>query len=136
MRGAAVLTRTSVLWLIGLAAYVVFKGGAWMRWLSDSLRDVVLLDPYYVVADVPYMIATGSFFVIFAAFYYWCERTWGRRYDDRLGKAHFAVAMAGMALMAAPQVALFLLGTPRRYADYGDAFRTGAMVSMAGFVIF
>ena len=138
MRGAAVLTRTSSLWLIGLALYVALKSGAAMRWVSQTVdeADYALHDTYYVVANTHDLISTGSMFVIFAAFYFWCERAWGRRYDDRLGKAHVVLAMTGMALIVAPQVALFLQGQPHAQVDYAAYFRASNMVSSAGFVVF
>jgi heme/copper-type cytochrome/quinol oxidase subunit 1 len=57
-------------------------------------------------------------FVICAAFYFWCERAWGGRYDDRLGIAHLALFSLGAALLFA--------------APYGLLSATGEMVTAAG----
>jgi cytochrome c oxidase subunit 1 len=59
-------------------------------------------DTYYVAVPFQSLIAFPFVFALFAAFYLWCERAWGPRYDDRLGQAHLGLTVAGVALLALP----------------------------------
>ena len=52
-------------------------------------------------------------FALFAAFYYWWPKMFGRLLDERLGKLNFWLYFIGINLTFFPQHFLGLLGMPR-----------------------
>ena len=77
-------------------------------------------DTYFVVAHMHYVLFGGVAFALFAAMYYWWPKMFGRRLDERWGKAHFWLMFIGFNLTFFPQHMLGLMGMPRRIYTYPD----------------
>jgi cytochrome c oxidase subunit 1 len=86
--------------------------------LSAAPFDWQLGNSYFVVAHFHYVLVGAILFMIFAAFYYWFPKMFGRMLSERLGKWHFWLMFIGFHLtfdfMHVPGV----LGMPRRVFTY------------------
>ena len=100
--------------------------------LANAGVDVPLHDTYYVVGHFHYVMSLGALFGIFAGFYYWSGKMWGRQYNETLGKIHFWLTFIGVNVAFFPMHFLGLAGMPRRVPDYPDAFAGWNMVSSIG----
>src|SRR3546814_1873197 len=55
-------------------------------------------DTYYVVAHFHYVLSLGAAFGVFAGFYYWFGKMFGREFPEWAGKLHFWVTFIGVNL--------------------------------------
>jgi cytochrome c oxidase subunit I len=105
--------------LFALGAVGVFTiGGLSGVMLAAFPFDWQVTDTYFVVAHMHYVLFGGSAFALFAAFYYWWPKMFGRFLDERLGKVNFWLYFIGINLTFFPQHFLGLLGMPRRVWTY------------------
>ena len=91
-----------------------------------SPADTQQTDTYYIVAHFHYVLFGGAVFGLFAGFYYWWPKIWGRMLNERLGKWNFWLMVVGVNLTFGPMHIVGLLGQPRRMylypANMGFAF--------------
>ena len=112
---------------------------------SISPSDWQQTDTYYIVAHFHYVLFGGSIFGIFAGFYFWWPKVFGRALDERIGKIHFWTWLIGFNLTFGPMHILGLQGQPRRTASYPENMgwdlmnllsTIGAFVIAVGFLVF
>jgi cytochrome c oxidase subunit I len=115
-RGNVILD-TAMLFALG-AVGVFTIGGLSGIFLAAFPFDWQVTDTYFVVAHMHYVLFGGSAFALFAAFYYWWPKMFGRFLDERLGKINFWLYFVGINLAFFPQHFLGLLGMPRRVWTY------------------
>jgi len=86
--------------------------------LSIAPFDWQLGNSYFVVAHFHFVLVGAILFMIFAAFYYWYPKMFGKMLSERLGKWHFWLFLIGFHItfdfMHVPGV----LGMPRRIYTY------------------
>lgn len=85
----------------------------------------------------------GAVFSIYAGFYYWSPKIFGKSYNERLAQIHFWTLFIGVNTTFMPQHFLGLAGMPRRIPDYPDAYEgwnyissIGSMISVAATAVF
>ncbi|MDQ3870392.1 MAG: cytochrome c oxidase subunit I, partial [Chloroflexota bacterium] len=108
---------SAMLFAIGfLSAFLI--GGLDGAFVASAPFDFHVQDTYWVVSHLHYVLLGGSAFGIFAAFYYWFPKMFGRRLDEGLGKVHWLLFFVGQNIAFFPQHLLGLDGMPRRIQDY------------------
>jgi cytochrome c oxidase subunit 1 len=98
--------------------------------------DIHVTDTYFIVAHIHFVLFAGSVFTIFAGIYHWFPKMTGRMYDERLGRIHFWLTLAGTWLTFAPMHWIGMDGMPRRVADYASQYGDwNLLISVASFML-
>jgi cytochrome c oxidase subunit 1 len=108
---------TPMLFCMGFL-FMFLIGGITGVFLAAPPIDYAVHDTYYVVGHMHSVLFGGSVFAIFAAFYYWIPKMSGRLMNERAGKLHFWLMLAGFNLTFLPMYQLGIDGMARRIADY------------------
>ncbi len=132
MWGGSLTFETPMLWAIGFLLTFLFGGLTGIILASPPL-DFHVSDSYFVVAHFHYTVFGTVVFAMFAGFYFWWPKFYGRMLDETLGKWHFALTFIGFNGTFLVQHWLGVEGMPRRYGDYlpGDGFTLENQVSSA-----
>jgi cytochrome c oxidase subunit 1 len=134
MWGGSLTFQTPMMWALGFI-FMFTVGGVTGVVLANGGVDNYMHDTYYVVAHFHYVLSLGAVFGLFAGWYYWFGKMWGRNYNEFLGQCHFWIFFIGVNVMFFPMHFLGLDGMPRRYPDYPDAFAGWNHVASAGYAI-
>lgn len=105
--------------------------------LAIAPFDWQLTDSYFVVAHFHYVLIGGLLFTIFAAFYYWYPKVFGRMMNVKLGHLHFWFFLVGFHLTFGPQHISGFLGMPRRIYTYeaDRGWEVWNMISSLGVIL-
>jgi cytochrome c oxidase subunit I len=117
LHGGSLNFKTPLLFCVGFI-FLFIIGGISGVMLGSPPVDLQVTDTYFVVAHIHYVLFGGAIMALFAAFYYWWPKMFGRLLSERLGKIHFWLAFLGMNLAFFPQHYLGLIGMPRRIYTY------------------
>ncbi len=134
MWGGSLSFKTPMMWALGFI-FMFTVGGVTGVVLANGGVDNYMHDTYYVVAHFHYVLSLGAVFALFAGFYYWFGKMFGRQYNEFLGQLHFWVFFVGVNLLFFPMHFLGLQGMPRRYPDYPDAYAYWNEIASYGYVI-
>jgi cytochrome c oxidase subunit 1 len=119
MWGGKIHFTTAMLFAIGLIVEFTIGGLSGVTH-SVSPSDTQQTDTYYIVAHFHYVLFGGAVFGIFAGFYYWWPKVFGKMLDEKLGKWNFWLMVIGMNLTFGPMHILGLQGQPRRMVVYPE----------------
>jgi cytochrome c oxidase subunit 1 len=127
--------RTAMLFALGfIVSFIV--GGISGVMIAMVPIDIHVTDTYFIVAHIHFVLFAGSVFTIFAGVYHWFPKMTGRMYDERLGRIHFWLTLAGTWLTFAPMHWIGMDGMPRRVADYASQYGDwNLMISVASFML-
>ena len=121
MWGGSMTFETPMLWALGFIVMFTI-GGVTGVVLANGGIDTMFHDTYYVVAHFHYVLSLGAVFALFAAWYYWFGKMWGKMYNEFLGKLHFWIFFVGVNILFFPMHFLGADAMPRRIPDYPDAY--------------
>ena len=142
MYGRNVKPEASFFWMRGfLVLFTV--GGLTGLILSRASMDVRIHDSYYVVAHFHYTLSIGVVFSIFGGFVHFFHFFTGVTLPSRLLVSHFFISFIGVNFTFFPMHFVGLMGMPRRYFEYVDAFEFvnelcsfGSLLSLGGLRLF
>jgi cytochrome c oxidase subunit I len=118
--GGKIWFSTSMLFAIGLIVEFTIGGLSGVTH-SVAPSDTQQTDTYYIVAHFHYVLFGGAVFGIFAGFYYWWPKIFGKLLNERLGKWNFWLMVIGMNLTFGPMHIIGLQGQPRRMMNWTEA---------------
>ncbi len=81
---------------------------------ASAPADTQQTDTYHIVAHFHYVIVGGAVMGLFAGFYFWWPKMFGKLLNERLGKWNFWLMFFGINLTFAPMHILGMQGQPRR----------------------
>jgi cytochrome c oxidase subunit 1 len=110
---------TPMLFSLGFVSLFV-SGGVTGMLLAQPAVDVQLHDTYFVVAHFHIIMGVAAIFGIFAGFYFWFPKMFGRMMNETLGKMHFWLTLVGVYAIFMPMHFLGIAGGLRRYAQYTE----------------
>ena len=117
MWGAKLWFTTSLLFAVGMILEFTIGGLSGVTH-AVSPSDTQQTDTYYIVAHFHYVIFGGAVMGIFAGFYYWWPKIFGKMLNEKIGKWNFWLIFIGMNLTFGPMHILGLQGQPRRMVVY------------------
>src|SRR3954470_10111604 len=119
MWGGKLWFSTAMLFAIGLIVEFTIGGLSGVTH-AVSPSDTQQTDTYYIVAHFHYVLFGGAVFGIFAGFYYWWPKIFGKCLDETIGKWNFWLMVIGMNMTFGPMHILGLQGQPRRMVVYPE----------------
>jgi cytochrome c oxidase subunit 1 len=134
MWGGSLTFETPMLWALGFI-FMFTVGGVTGVVLANGGVDTYFHDTYYVVAHFHYVLSLGAVFSLFAGFYYWFGKMWGKQYNELLGQLHFWIFFIGVNILFFPMHFLGMENMQRRIPDYSDAFAYWNEVASIGYAI-
>jgi cytochrome c oxidase subunit 1 len=120
MWGGKLVFTTAMLFAIGLVVQFTIGGLSGVTH-AVAPSDTQQTDTYYIVAHFHYTIFGGSVLGLFAGFYYWWPKMFGKLLSEKLGKWNFWVMIIGMNMTFGPMHILGLQGQPRRMFNWTEA---------------
>jgi cytochrome c oxidase subunit 1 len=134
MWGGSLTFQTPMMWAIGFI-FMFTVGGVTGVVLANAGVDTVLHDTYYVVAHFHYVLSLGAVFSLFAGWYYWFGKMWGKQYNELLGQLHFWFFFIGVNVLFFPMHFLGADAMQRRVPDYADAFAYWNNIATYGYIL-
>ncbi|HEX9259141.1 MAG TPA: cytochrome c oxidase subunit I [Acidimicrobiales bacterium] len=136
MWGGQLVFTTAMLFAIGLVVEFTIGGLSGVTH-AISPSDTQQTDTYYIVAHFHYVLFGGAVFGLFAGFYYWWPKIFGRLLSEKWGKWNFWVMVVGVNMTFGPMHIIGLQGQPRRMYLYDDnlGFNEWNLVASIGALI-
>ncbi|HYN64979.1 MAG TPA: cytochrome c oxidase subunit 1, partial [Candidatus Limnocylindrales bacterium] len=121
MWGGSLTFQTPMMWAIGFI-FMFTIGGVTGVVLANAGIDTIMHDTVYVVAHFHYVLSLGAVFSLFAGWYYWFGKMWGKQYNEVLGQLHFWFFFVGVNILFFPMHFLGLQAMQRRVPDYNAQY--------------
>ena len=119
MWGGKLWYTTAMMFAIGLIVNFTIGGLSGVTH-AVAPSDTQQTDTYYIVAHFHYVIFGGGVLGLFAGFYYWWPKIFGKCLNEKLGKWNFWLMMIGMNLTFGPMHIIGLQGQPRRMYQWTE----------------
>ena len=120
MWGGKLRYTTAMLFAVG-TVLIFTVGGLSGVTHSVAPADTQQTDTYYIVAHFHYVIFGGGVLGLFAGFYYWWPKMFGKCLNERIGKWNFWWMIIGMNMTFGPMHILGIQGQPRRMYVWTEA---------------
>jgi cytochrome c oxidase subunit 1 len=134
MWGGSLSFQTPMMWALGFV-FMFTVGGVTGVVLANGGIDDNLHDTYYVVAHFHYVLSLGAVFSLFAGFFYWFPKMFGKMYNEVLGQLQFWIFFVGVNVLFFPMHFLGMSGMQRRVPDYNDALAYWNNIATHGYEI-
>ena len=134
MWGGSIEFKSPLVWALGFI-FLFTVGGVTGVVLANGGIDDNLHDTYYVVAHFHYVLSLGAVTAMFAGWYYWFPKMFGRMHSEFLAHLQFWIFFVGVNMIFFPMHFLGLQGMARRYPDYTAAFEQWNYVASIGYMI-
>jgi cytochrome c oxidase subunit 1 len=115
-KGSIELTTAMLFALAFLGEF--FLGGVTGIFLGSSGSDIYLHDSYFVIAHFHYTFVPIAIIGLFAGFYFWFPKMFGRMMDETWGKIHFWGTIIGFNGIFIPLFFTGAAGDQRRNYNY------------------
>jgi cytochrome c oxidase subunit I len=119
IRGGRVRFQTPMLYAIGFVSLFV-SGGLSGPFLAQPVLDIPLHDTAFVVGHFHLIMGVAAIFGMFAGTYYWFPKMFGRMMNERWGRVHFFLTLAGTYAIFMPMHYLGMAAQPRRYSQFTE----------------
>jgi cytochrome c oxidase subunit I len=126
---------TPMLYAIGFVSLFV-SGGLSGPFLAQPVLDIQLHDTYFVVGHFHLIMGVAAIFGIFAATYYWFPKMFGRMMNERLGRLHFFLTLAGTYAIFMPMHYLGMAGQTRRYSQFTEVLYQQKLLPLQTFMTY
>lgn len=113
MWGGKLVFSTAMLFAVGLVVQFTIGGLSGVTH-AVSPSDTQQTDTYYIVAHFHYVLFGGAVLGLFAGFYYWWPKIFGKMLNEGLGKWNFWLMTIGLNMTFGPMHIMGLQGQPRR----------------------
>ncbi len=120
MWGGKIWFSTAMLFIVGMIAQFTIGGLSGVTH-AVAPSDTQQTDTYYIIAHFHYTIFGGAVMALFAGFYYWWPKVFGKLLSETLGKWNFWLMMIGVNLTFGPMHIIGLQGQPRRMMNWTEA---------------
>ncbi len=132
--GGVITLRTPLFWAMGFI-FMFMLGGVTGVVMANASLARPLHEGYSLLAQFHYTLSLSAVFAIFSGFYYWFPKMTGYMYSETLGRLNFWMMFAGVNIIFFPQHFLGLVGAPRHYVDYPEAYAQWTLVSSMGMIL-
>ena len=117
MWGGRLRLTVAMMFAIGLVVLFTIGGLSGVTH-AVAPSDTQQTDTYYIVAHFHYVLFGGAVMGLFAGFYYWWPKIFGKMLSETWGKVNFWLMFIGMNLTFGPMHIVGLEGQPRRMYRY------------------
>jgi cytochrome c oxidase subunit 1 len=135
IRGGRVRFQTPMLYAIGFVSLFV-SGGLSGPFLAQPVLDIPLHDTAFVVGHFHLIMGVAAIFGMFAGTYYWFPKMFGRMMNERWGRIHFFLTLAGTYAIFMPMHYLGMAGQPRRYSQFTELAYLQHLIPLNKFITY
>ncbi len=135
IRGGRVRFQTPMLYAIGFVSLFV-SGGLSGPFLAQPVLDIPLHDTAFVVGHFHLIMGVAAIFGMFAGTYYWFPKMFGRMMNERWGRVHFFLTLAGTYAIFMPMHYLGMAGQPRRYSQFTELAYLKHLIPLNTFITY
>jgi cytochrome c oxidase subunit I len=135
IRGGRVRFQTPMLYAIGFVSLFV-SGGLSGPFLAQPVLDIPLHDTAFVVGHFHLIMGVAAIFGMFAGTYYWFPKMFGRMINERCGRVHFFLTLAGTYAIFMPMHYLGMAAQPRRYSQFTELAYLQHLVPLNRFITY
>jgi cytochrome c oxidase subunit 1 len=135
IRGGRVRFQTPMLYAIGFVSLFV-SGGLSGPFLAQPVLDIPLHDTAFVVGHFHLIMGVAAIFGMFAGTYYWFPKMFGRMMNEKWGRVHFFLTLAGTYAIFMPMHYLGMAGQPRRYSQFTELAYLQHLIPLNKFITY
>jgi cytochrome c oxidase subunit 1 len=135
IRGGRVRFQTPMLYAIGFVSLFV-SGGLSGPFLAQPVLDIPLHDTAFVVGHFHLIMGVAAIFGMFAGTYYWFPKMFGRMMNEKWGRVHFFLTLAGTYAIFMPMHYLGMAAQPRRYSQFTELAYLQHLIPLNKFITY